>query len=232
MTRALLLGHRGDPEHHPENTLPGLVAAVTCGADGVELDVQVSRDGVPVVVHDATLDRTAGLDARVDALDARQLDALGIPRLDAVLLALRAHTVAVELKPAYALYPELASNVLDIARRVGATRMLLLSFDHAHLAAARDYDPRATCAALVREMPRDPLALLGSCGARALAAWWELIDAELCARLRDAGRDVIAWTVDAESDAVALARMGVAAVISNRPCALASHLRAELGETG
>lgn len=224
MTRTLLLGHRGDPQVHTENTIAGFLSAIACGADGVELDVQVSADGVPVVIHDETLDRTTRGHGRVDAASWPELRELGVPRLFDVLAALRDATVAVELKPPYARHPGLSAQVLDIARDAGAAHIVLLSFDHAHLAAARRIDAGTPCGALLRDRPADPLAVLAACGADALALWWENVDAELCATLGDAGRNVFAWTVDGEADAVALARIGVAALISNRPCALVSAL--------
>lgn len=60
VTLPLLVGHRGYPQHYPENSLVGLRAALDAGAGGVEFDVQLSADGVPVVYHDDTTDRTSG----------------------------------------------------------------------------------------------------------------------------------------------------------------------------
>ncbi|HRH76205.1 MAG TPA: glycerophosphodiester phosphodiesterase family protein [Cellvibrionaceae bacterium] len=56
-----LVGHRGLPEHYPENTLSGILAAIAEGADGVEFDIQISKDAIPVVIHDDTLVRTTGI---------------------------------------------------------------------------------------------------------------------------------------------------------------------------
>lgn len=218
-----MLGHRGDPEHHPENTLRGYESAIAAGADGVELDVHLTADGVAVCIHDDTLLRTAGVDARVDALGWPEIDALGkeIPALDTVLHALRAHTVAVEIKPPHATTPHLASMVLDIARRQHAQDVILLAFDHAHLAAARRIDAQVVCGALTREKPADPLQVLDACGAQALAPRWEHIDAALCALLAEHHRDVYAWTVDDADAARRLAAVGVRVLISNRPTELA-----------
>ena len=58
--RPLILGHRGAPYDAPENTLASFARALEQGADGVELDVRRARDGVPVIIHDETLDRTSG----------------------------------------------------------------------------------------------------------------------------------------------------------------------------
>ncbi len=230
---ALLLGHRGNPAEHAENTLDGFRSAVACGADGVELDVQLTRDAVPVVLHDDSLRRTAGVDRRVDALTWQELEALGtgVPRLDAVLDALRDHTIAVELKPPHATAPQLSHQVLRIARDAGAERLILLAFDHAHLSEARRHDRGVSTGALVGERPADPGAVLDACGADFLAARWEHVDAALCDAVRAAGRQVIAWTVDDPGVVRALLRLGVHALISNRPCVLARALRDDRGAT-
>jgi glycerophosphoryl diester phosphodiesterase len=71
--RPLIIGHRGDSAHAPENTLAALQMAVDKGADGVEFDVRMSGDNVPVVIHDATLERTGGRQAMVAELTADEL---------------------------------------------------------------------------------------------------------------------------------------------------------------
>jgi glycerophosphoryl diester phosphodiesterase len=209
----LLLGHRGDSANHAENTLAAFAAASACGADGVELDVQVSADGEPVVIRDPTLERTTAGRGRVDAHTWQELEALGVPHLRDALGLLRGHVVAVELKPPYDASPTLAAGVLDLAS--GDDSMLLLAFDHRHLAATRSSHPRARRVPLVREPPDDPRALLDACGGEALAVPWQQVDAALCAMV-----PVVAWTVDDKRDAATLLDMGVAVVISNRPCAL------------
>ena len=74
------LAHRGDWRHAPENSIAALQAALAVpGCDGVEFDVRLSSDGVPVLLHDETLQRVQGRSERVDALRARDLEDLGIP---------------------------------------------------------------------------------------------------------------------------------------------------------
>ncbi len=72
-TTTLWIGHRGFPARYPENTVLSLIGALEQGADGVEFDIQVSRDGVPVVLHDESLLRTAGINRRVSELDVAEL---------------------------------------------------------------------------------------------------------------------------------------------------------------
>src|SRR5687768_8195818 len=83
--RPLILGHRGAPYDAPENTLASFARALEQGADGVELDVRRARDGVPVIIHDETLDRTSGARGRVADLDwpaIERLTTAGLPSLE------------------------------------------------------------------------------------------------------------------------------------------------------
>lgn len=73
-----IIAHRGHSSHAPENTLAAIKMALDAGADGVEFDVRLSKDGVPVVIHDETLKRTAGMEKRVSALTARELSKLDV----------------------------------------------------------------------------------------------------------------------------------------------------------
>ncbi|MCA1567126.1 MAG: glycerophosphodiester phosphodiesterase [Acidobacteria bacterium] len=74
----LIIGHRGASAVAPENTLTAFERALDDGADGIEFDVRLARDGVPVVIHDATLRRTAGIDAQIAALSSSDLSSIDV----------------------------------------------------------------------------------------------------------------------------------------------------------
>ena len=74
----LIIGHRGASAHAPENTLVAFQMAIDAGADGVEFDVRLASDGVPVVIHDATLTRTGSRDEKVADLTSKQLAKIGV----------------------------------------------------------------------------------------------------------------------------------------------------------
>src|SRR5262245_20012933 len=74
----LIIAHRGDSIHAPENTLAAIRAAVEAGADGVEFDVRLAKDGVPVVIHDASLKRVAGVDLKVADLTSAELGTIDV----------------------------------------------------------------------------------------------------------------------------------------------------------
>lgn len=80
LSTPLILGHRGASALAPENTLAAFSRALSDGAEGIEFDVRLSRDQVPVVIHDSTLKRTGGLDQRVDELTAAELQEIDVGR--------------------------------------------------------------------------------------------------------------------------------------------------------
>jgi glycerophosphoryl diester phosphodiesterase len=161
--RPLVYAHRGGAALRPENTLAAFDHGMALGADGLELDVHLSRDGVVVVHHDATLERTtdgrgavadytAGELARVDAgywfTPAPAPDGaahpfrgrgLGVPTLADVLARYPSARLIVELK---ANEPDLARRTVDAIRTAGAVeRVALGSFYWRVLHAARSYEP-------------------------------------------------------------------------------------------
>lgn len=136
------VGHRGASLLYPENTPAAFRAAVEAGAGGLELDVHLTRDGHPVVLHDATVDRTTdgfGSVSGMTLAEVRRLDAGGagrpgerIPTLREVLAEFPGVTVNVDIKD-HGL-PGAERVVLDVLRGAGATgRALVASADHAVL---------------------------------------------------------------------------------------------------
>jgi glycerophosphoryl diester phosphodiesterase len=141
--RRLVFAHRGGARLAPENTMAAIDNGLALGADGIEIDVQLSRDGIPVVIHDPTLDRTTDRTGRVGALTAAELaevdagfrfekdgahpfrgQGVGIPRLDAVLTKHKDTRVIIEMKGAE---PELARAVGDAVRRTAAVDRVCVS---------------------------------------------------------------------------------------------------------
>jgi glycerophosphoryl diester phosphodiesterase len=182
-TRPLIIGHRGASGRLPENTLAAFRGALDDGADGVELDVRLSSDGVPVVVHDATIARTTGLTWRVGDRTSGELAAtiarspasrrralvglvtsnasngLGVPTLEETLtlVSSRRGIVYVELKGARSSLPDLEQAVVWVLRRHGQfERVVVLSFNHAALRRVKNLDHRIRTAATVAPTIRAP----------------------------------------------------------------------------
>lgn len=146
-----LIAHRGWPRHHPENTLPGIAAALEAGARYVEVDVQLSADRVPVLFHDTRLVRLCGVPGTINGHSLAQLAALRfkdtrseveIPTLSALASLLAdwpGVTPFIEIKPEALT----AFGIEEVYWRVEAAlapqtdRAVLISFDTAFLLAAR-----------------------------------------------------------------------------------------------
>jgi glycerophosphoryl diester phosphodiesterase len=223
--RPLVFAHRGGAALAPENTIAAFDNAVSLGADGLELDVRLSRDGIVVVHHDRTLERTTGLHGDVAARTGADLYDAGVPTLAAVLHRHGEMRVIVEMKVNL---PELARAVVEVVRGASAVgRVCLGSFGWRVLRAARRLEP-AIATSAAREEVR--WALYRSwCGWPARTARYDgyqvpehagrtrVVSPQFIRDAHHAGLGVQVWTVDTEADARRLLAWGVDALITDRP---------------
>jgi glycerophosphoryl diester phosphodiesterase len=213
--RPEIIAHRGLPRQHPENSLPGFAAALALGADGIELDVHLSADGVPVVHHDPHLGRPAVANAPLAGaaiadlplaeLRTHELAAgVGIPTLEEVLqLAAGRATVYVEVKAA-------AAESLVAALLAGREAWTAVhSFDHRVPLRTRRHQPSVPVGILSSSYLLDNVGPMHAVEARDLWQHWALLDADLVAAVHGAGGRVIAWTANEPEAIVALAALGV-----------------------
>lgn len=198
---------------------------VSCGADGLELDVRASKDGRVVVVHDETLDRTTRLRGPVRGRTADELAAADVPELHTVLRAFRDVRVIVEVKVND---PAFGRLVVDELRRADAIdRACVGGFNRAVLRAVRNEEPAlATSAAreevrlaLYRSWLRWPVMKTAYAGYQIpeMSGATRVVSARFVADARRAGLGVQVWTVNDESDARRLLSWGVDALITDRP---------------
>jgi glycerophosphoryl diester phosphodiesterase len=236
----LTIAHRGSSADAPENTLAAVRRAVLDGADLVEVDVQRTRDGALVLLHDTTLHRTTDARARFPdrspwrveqfTLDElRRLDAGGwwspshagerIPTLDELLDALRGTGVGVQLElKAPAAHPGVVKDLAAfLDDQPPGTSVVVQSFD---FAAMKELKTR---------VPAIPVGLLGRparANLPALATWADqvnpshrAVDRDYVRRLHDLGLECRVWTVDRSLAMRRAVRLGVDGVITNRPAA-------------
>lgn len=224
--RLLILGHRGAPDEATENTLESLALAVRQGADGVELDVRVTADGVPVVIHDDTLERTFGLPGVVSKLTWPALQRVTEARLPslqqvAAWAAASGAWVNVELKSGGA-----EEEIVGIVEQHELLpRTFFSSFDPAAVAAIGRACPDARRFFLTErwdDKARDGLVASGASG---LCLRGDAASAVTLEVLRQEGLPVVVWTVDDRSRMLELARNQVAAIITNRPATAVAALR-------
>lgn len=110
--RPRVVAHRGAAAEAPENTLEAFDLALELGADALELDVRLARDGTPVVIHDETLDRTTSATGPVRERDAGELRRLAVPGLDIVLERYPEPEITVDVKD-----PEATARVVELLER-------------------------------------------------------------------------------------------------------------------
>jgi glycerophosphoryl diester phosphodiesterase len=218
--RPLRLAHRGDWRRAPENSLAAFVAATAIrGCHGIELDVRLASDGVPVVIHDASLDRVQGVARRVAELTAAELRRLGIPTLAGVLAILPSRVfLDIELKEdaGRSIVP-----LIEAARGAPPIDTVVSSFGPVTIATVRSLRPSWLCWLNTTTLGPGAVGLARELGCTAVAAEWHAIDAASVRRARDVGVDVVAWTVRRRSTFDRLARLGLLAIVAEGP-ALAS----------
>ena len=230
-TRPLIIGHRGASADAPENTLASFALALEQNADGIEFDVQLSRDGVPVVMHDSTVDRTTNGSGRVSDLtlaELRQLVIAGdqaIPTLDEVFETFGRRTLYnIELKGLKINDGGLSAAVADaIEGYQVAEQVLISSFSPFFVRAARQHLPRAVPVAYLRER-RSTRLFHRFVHAEADHPLHTLVDESLMQWARRKGLRVNVWTVDDPAEAQRLLRLGVHGIITNRPDVLRQSL--------
>jgi glycerophosphoryl diester phosphodiesterase len=226
---ALVIAHRGASGTRPENTLASFRHAEALGAHMVELDVQLSRDGAVVVIHDWTLGRTTGARGRVASRTLAELQALDagawfapgfrgerIPTLQQVLDAITL-PINVELKARGE--DGLEARASEVVEAAGAERRVVYSSFHPEsLVRLRRRSPSAAIAVLTSEHRLAPaLRLAGRVGATALHIRKDgVAPGEVHAAVTQ-GLQVRAWTVNDPEEFARLADAGVSGVFTDFP---------------
>jgi glycerophosphoryl diester phosphodiesterase len=211
----LRLAHRGDWRVAPENTLAAMEAAVHLPlCDGLEFDVRVSADGVPVLLHDETLARVQKVPAACVTLTAAELAAHGVPTLGQVLGAIDCEFfLDVELKEPV----RGALDALELERGRNddgppLRNAALSSFDRAILGWVAEQRPTWPRWLNAYDLAPATIALASELGCSTVSAWWPGIDAAGVARAADTGLAVAAWTVRELADYARLESLGVTAI--------------------
>ena len=233
VSEPLIIGHRGAAARAPENTLAGLRMAKRLGVRWVELDVQLTRDGCPVLFHDARLERTTdghGLLgdhalAEIEACDAGirfsdEFRGEKVPRLEeAVALLAELELAAIfEMKAPPGRGAETARAALAVLRRLWPARLplMLSSDDEPALALAQSEAAAIERALIVKAVPADWLARIERLGCRALHAGERALDAVTVAKVA-ARLPLGAYTVNQPQRAQQIIAWGAAAVFTDYP---------------
>jgi glycerophosphoryl diester phosphodiesterase len=250
----LIIGHRGACARAPENTFASFDLAFVRNADGIEFDVRLARDGVPVVIHDPTLLRTVQTDGVVESLDSGRLSQLDagtwfneknpgraaegfgrerIPLLSEVFERYGDRHLYVELKcEEPARRADLARAVVRLVRghKLGG-RLVVKSFEHDALVEVKKLAPEIRTAALFDRSLRRPLvpaakiiAEAEACGADEISLHRSLLRKATVERARARGFEVVVWTVNSPFWLRRATALGLRAVITDDPSLLRDAL--------
>ncbi len=225
--RPRIWAHRGASAHAPENTLEAFELARTAGADGIELDVRLDRDGNVVVFHDRDLQRLCGRPGCIEELSAAErkelrVNGAAVPTLEEVFHVLGDLEINVEIKAnrpgRNAALVEATANVI---RRSGrADQVLVSSFDPFSLLQFYRHLPDIALAFLFGADQTLPIrkGWLGrAMGATVLHPEHTLCTADNVKAWHTTGRPVNAWTVDDPLELQRLNELGVDGVFTNDP---------------
>ncbi len=252
MIRPLIIGHRGASAVAPENTLLAFERALSDGADGIEFDVRLARDGVPVVIHDAALRRTALREGEVSSLSSTELSEIDvgtwfnlryrseaapeysratIPTLAQVLEMCGGTRLYVEMKCEAKECGALAAEVARLVRAHSLfDRVVVESFALDSIKEIKRLEPQIRTAALFeprltrpRPLPWKMIEQAVDNAADEIALHRTLVTRRIMEEARRRGMNVVVWTVDSPSWIGRAISNGIYAIITNRP----ADMRAE-----
>lgn len=233
MKRVKIFAHRGASAYAPENTLEAFQLAMDQGADGIELDVQLTKDGELVVIHDETIDRVSDGKGAVRDYTLEELKKFSvsnhfeqypdvkIPTLREVLELVKPGTmeINIELKTGIFWYPEIERKVLELVKEEGMEdRIIYSSFNHYSVQKIKELSPEAETAYLIGDVMLDVAAYTKNTGIKGLhPALFHVKMADFLKEYKESGIALRVWTVNEKNQIRWLIDEGVDAVITNYP---------------
>lgn len=233
MKEVKIFAHRGASGYAPENTLAAFRLAEEQGSDGVELDVQLTKDGEVVVIHDETIDRTSTGKGYVRDYTLEELKKFSfhnhmekykgvkIPTLREVLELVKPGKmeVNIELKTGIFWYPDIEEKTMKIVKEAGMEdRVIYSSFNHYSVQKVRSLDEKAETAYLYSDVMLDVEKYAQNTGVCGLhPAVFHLYMADFLEKYKASGLKVRVWTVNREKDMKKFIEEDLEAVITNYP---------------
>jgi glycerophosphoryl diester phosphodiesterase len=242
----LVIAHRGDSAHRPENTLASFASALEVGADLIEFDIQLTRDGAVIVIHDPTLERTSDGRGDVRQMTLREVRAVSagfpsrfgaayagerIPTLAETLGLLRDRArVMMEIKPDSVTDDAdsgIEARAVEQVRRAGMEGdVALISFSRRALVRCRDMAPEIARGHLFyRAEAGEVLAGARDVASDLVMPEKGMLSDDLRDRARESGLKVATWVVDDPGELSSLARFELYGIASNRPGVLLDAIR-------
>lgn len=211
----LIIGHRGAKGHAAENTLASFQKAIALGVDMIELDVQLSLDKVPMVIHDETIDRTTSSVGLVTDYSAKELQKLGIPTLRDVFEQVDNRCeINVEIKTFSA-----TQAVLDLIDKniFDKTKILISSFDWNALQEVRFHDEEIRIGVLTETDLDLALAFAKFIKAYSIHPYYHMLTAEKTQKVKEKGFKIFPWTINEPEDITFVTSLNVDGIITDFP---------------
>jgi len=219
MNSILKIGHRGAKGYEPENTLISFEKAIDLKVDGIELDVHLSLDGVLMVIHDETIDRTTDRKGFVNLFTALELKKYKIPTLIEVLdLVNQKCFINIELKGIGTAKPvvDLITHYIS-EKNWNYNDFLASSFDWKMLEEVQMLNPKIQIGVLTEESVDEALAFVKKIKAFSIHPDYVLLSKENVALMQENGFEVYPWTVNSKEDIQKIKSFNVNGIISDFP---------------
>lgn len=210
-----IFGHRGSAGKYPENTMISFRAAQEEGVDGIEFDVQLSKDNVPVVIHDEKLNRTTSGKGYVKDYTLQELQTLDagrwfhqkfkgetIPTLEQVLQWAKQYPslqINIELKNGKIDYPNIEDIVVQLVQDMNMlNKVIISSFNHYSIAYINNHYPSVDTAILYMEQLYEPWHYAREIGANGLHCYYKVVTSQLIKEASDQAMPLRTFTVNSE----------------------------------
>lgn len=233
MKKTQIYAHRGASAYAPENTLPAFVLAMEQQADGIEFDVQLTKDGELVVIHDETIKRTSNGKGAVRNYTLEELkqfsfhykfddyEGVTIPTLREVFDTVKDSQIMlnIELKTGIYWYEGIEEKVINLVHEYGfEDRVIYSSFNHYSVQKVLQLEPTAKTAYLYQDVILHVDEYAKKTGVSGLhPAVYHAKMANFLKQYQESGLDVRIWTVNKETDMKEFIQANVDAIITNYP---------------
>lgn len=230
---ALVYAHRGASGYAPENTMAAFKMAVELGSDGIECDVQMTKDGQLVICHDETLERTTdgkGFLKDLSYAELRRLDAGSwfdskfagerLPKLSELLKLVKDSGLRlnIEIKSGIVQYPGIEEKVMAQVEAYGLRKQVIISsFNHYSIKKCKEINHSVKTGVLYMEGLYEPWNYLRSIGCECAHPFYMALVPEIARELKARGHIINVFTVDDAAAAQELAGIGVDGIITNYP---------------
>ncbi|SNX52716.1 glycerophosphodiester phosphodiesterase [Thermoanaerobacterium sp. RBIITD] len=233
MSETLVIAHRGDSKNAPENTIASFKRAIEMGADGIEFDVQLSKDGQLVVIHDERVDRTTDGIGYVKDYTLSELKRLNagikfnkkfsnerIPTLPEVfeLVGNKRMVLNIEIKNGIVIYPGIEEKLVNsISDYNFQDRVVISSFNHYSVRDVKELEPKLKIGLLYECGLVEPWHIANRIHAYSLHPFYFNIIPEVVEGCKKNNVKLFPWTVDSPADMERMLKMGIDAIITNDP---------------